>query len=600
MNDRIFPRNLPARRFARLVAGNPVTTRLESAVSNCYPGLEFDHRNLDRRFFPGLVFNFVDDNGSAPLGGGAHLLNGDEISYGDTAFSLPPDHPYASAAATLRTQLGAAAGLATGAWYLSVLKQGDVEIALFTEADGQRSYLDGTVVWRLVRSLAPVPCSIVLEQRSNGTSNAARADAANGENSDNPKPASPPTISLDGWRRDYVDPIRGVVDPVFGPGELSQSLCSPWQHDFRDCACNYWASNHPDIVLAEVPVGTSTLPNGAPADPTLDARYIDWLRRDRNTSGLASAPGTVRGVRPFELDHYEINAKWNDLAFVVQGREIADIYRPPSPENVPPYATPDELAAALVEAAAIEHVLALEYLYARYTVRTPAEIADNQVTLRGVVEFVRHELLMIAVSEMRHMRWANQLLWSLSKAGILTRPPALPALAVAPTIPMGGGKPPRPRMLRDFNTETQQSFIDGEAPSGGIDGLYARAVVTLTYKPYPQGLREIASQIVADGVNHYSRFREMQVLLKPFGSPTYLRPVAPASDEQPAIANALALYKGMLADLAQGYAFGDPEDAHHIVDARQKMMDLDTAADTLAKAGNGIPFFSAEVQATTR
>jgi hypothetical protein len=155
-------------------------------------------------------------------------------------------------------------------------------------------------------------------------------------------------------------------------------------------------------------------------------------------------------------------------------------------------------------------------------------------------------------------------------------------------------------MLRDFSAETQQSFIDGEAPSGGIDGLYARAVVTLTYKPYPQGLREIASQIVADGVNHYSRFREMQVLLKPFGSPAYLRTVAPASAEQPAIANALALYQGMLADLAQGYAYGDPEDAHHIVDARQKMMDLDTAADTLAKAGNGIPFFSAEVQATTR
>src|SRR6266581_1570965 len=59
MIQKIFPRNLTAR-AAELVVGNPVTTRLESGVGNCFPGLEFDHRNLDRRFFPGLVFEFTD------------------------------------------------------------------------------------------------------------------------------------------------------------------------------------------------------------------------------------------------------------------------------------------------------------------------------------------------------------------------------------------------------------------------------------------------------------------------------------------------------------------------------------------------------------
>jgi hypothetical protein len=53
MNQKIFPRNLTARAAVK-IAGNPVTTRLESGVGNCFPGLEFDHRNLDRRFFPGL------------------------------------------------------------------------------------------------------------------------------------------------------------------------------------------------------------------------------------------------------------------------------------------------------------------------------------------------------------------------------------------------------------------------------------------------------------------------------------------------------------------------------------------------------------------
>src|ERR1700681_366626 len=57
MIPKIFPRNLTAR-AAMQVVGNPVNTRLESGVGNCFPGLEFDHRNLDRRFFPGLIFNY--------------------------------------------------------------------------------------------------------------------------------------------------------------------------------------------------------------------------------------------------------------------------------------------------------------------------------------------------------------------------------------------------------------------------------------------------------------------------------------------------------------------------------------------------------------
>src|SRR5258708_2733625 len=58
-SNKIFPRNLTAR-AGFSVAGNPAVTRPEGAVANCFPGLELDVRNLDRRFFPGLVFNFVE------------------------------------------------------------------------------------------------------------------------------------------------------------------------------------------------------------------------------------------------------------------------------------------------------------------------------------------------------------------------------------------------------------------------------------------------------------------------------------------------------------------------------------------------------------
>jgi hypothetical protein len=59
-------RNAPAIRKTRevsatphLVAGNPVSTRLESGIGNCFPGLECDLRNLERRFFPFLETDVI-------------------------------------------------------------------------------------------------------------------------------------------------------------------------------------------------------------------------------------------------------------------------------------------------------------------------------------------------------------------------------------------------------------------------------------------------------------------------------------------------------------------------------------------------------------
>jgi hypothetical protein len=61
VRSKLLPRNVAAlRRFQdpaaapREVTGNPVMTRLESGIGNCFPGLECDLRNLERRFFPFL------------------------------------------------------------------------------------------------------------------------------------------------------------------------------------------------------------------------------------------------------------------------------------------------------------------------------------------------------------------------------------------------------------------------------------------------------------------------------------------------------------------------------------------------------------------
>src|SRR6202521_4808353 len=64
---KILPRNVAALRRSqnplatpRVTAGNPVSTRLESSIGNCFPGLECDLRNLERRFFPFLEMDMPD------------------------------------------------------------------------------------------------------------------------------------------------------------------------------------------------------------------------------------------------------------------------------------------------------------------------------------------------------------------------------------------------------------------------------------------------------------------------------------------------------------------------------------------------------------
>src|SRR5687768_1249666 len=87
----------------RIASGNPVSTRLESGVGNCYPGLECDVRNLERRFFPFLEVDLslfqdpavpplevisVDLGGVADAAAAGNLTAADEQSYRTIAEDL--------------------------------------------------------------------------------------------------------------------------------------------------------------------------------------------------------------------------------------------------------------------------------------------------------------------------------------------------------------------------------------------------------------------------------------------------------------------------------------------------------------------------------
>lgn len=570
---KIFPRNLTARAGYQ-VPGNPVVTRLEDAVANCYPGLELDVRNFDRRFFPGLVFEFVgrDDNTAAydePNRYGAWLRYVDYLLDPD----LQSEEPHVKKL-LICIMLNAGTLGAHDDWYLEWVEQGGKRLSMReNNPDNPKYPLDGLYVWRLLRGLVPGPLKIGLKRR-------------NGDDIE---------VVFEGWRRHFTDAQTGVISGAYLPGELLQSLCSPWQHDFRDCACMYWASNHPDAVFQELEPGEPRLLDGEAADPLLNVR-VDWLRAKRSRDVSAAAGNTIAKNRPYQFDHFQINQEWQSLNVVLHDREIASVYVPPREALANPYKDKAELVCELrKKLGPMEMALALEYLYARFSVLSPEEAEKlHGSAMKDVVTFIRSYLMIVATCEMQHLRWVNELLWILDPPGPQHAAPFEPVLQPAKKLPDGKGGS-RDAELRPLTPETLTDFINIERPSGFLDGAYARVVATLRSPEYPPHAIELAERIDSDGADHYSRFRLIELRLKAYKAdpPPYLRNIRVGTKKD--AAGALKIYQQILHDLGAGYqdyAHNQLAQGAPLVNAaRTNMNELLKAGEDLAKGGIGIPFW---------
>jgi hypothetical protein len=574
----IAPRNLTARAEHRVV-GNPDTSRPEDSVGNCFPGLDLDVRSLDRRFFPGLVFDYISEDEIEPDRVGALLMHHD--GYGDSdlrpEYLLQLDEAQREAIDKLRRVLfrrltgGDGTALTKGVWYLDWVQQGGASISM----QGAGAPLDGLVVWRIVRGLEPGPVTIGLRRRD--------PEAEIGSN----------TMVFEGWRRQFTSPRTGVISHAYQPGELLMSMCSPWQHDFRDCACHYWASNRPDVVHG-MPAPNATETEKA----AVSARRIDWMRADRSPSAASASLNTLEANRPYQMDHFEINRTWQDLNVVIGNTEIsgtiaADRPKDPLPQSTG-YASKADLIAALCHLAALEMTLALEYLYAYFslipaTAPAPKEFPD----LLTHVSYVRNTLLNIAIGEMQHLRWANELLWRITNDDQEFAGTYKPVINPASEVPIKHRK--RRRRLRPLDAETLQDFINSEAPSNSIDGQYARVVVTLDQGDYSPDSRALASLIVADGVEHYNHFTSIQTKLAQYDDvsvPPFLRPLRLDKGDAD-VQDARMMFDEITNKLVDGYtALAAGQDGQaKLNEAHDVMMKLMAKGEELAARGLGISFW---------
>lgn len=594
MTDAPQPLNAAARRatdavpaYPEPVLGNPASSLLESGVGNCYPGLEFDLRQLDMRFFPGIVFEFRGIEPSGPDGTQGACLVYSEVET-DSAFEA--DLPWLH---TLKTALNGPQGaaLGSGTWWLHWVEQYGRRIELY-DADVFQNAVwltpyEGETVWWVVRGI---------EADSEDT--VADLTIALSQRDGNGQPTGLPVI-LHGKRRRYLD-ADGVIPDVYRPGELTASMCSPWTHDFRDCACQYWAANHPDVVLG--PVHGAAEPDGtSAADARQAVAFLDWMRRRGPRDDVSAAP-SLEQARPDQYDPLEFNMKWEELDFVLQGIETKGTAAkgdPDTPDD--PYrSTADIIHDLTTDLAPLEFTLSMAYLYAHFSLRTPDEVTPAQrrvwPDLADDLTAARQMILSVALSEMTHMRWDNQILWLLHRAGHYPK-----GTAYKPVIrPVPKDRADPPRSLQRATLGVIQGFVDIERPRRAIDTEYARLVHALRQGggSYPEGLYELAVRIDSDGLQHFQKFRDVALILSRYAADEslFLRPITLAGPDDDSVAPALALVDQIVDALTEGYAAEAADDMRGAeaanLSSRTAMRDLMAEWDRLARDGIGLPIFA--------
>jgi hypothetical protein len=556
---KLIARNVAAvRRFAdpsnlvSMTAGNPVSTRLESGIGNCFPGLECDLRNLERRFFPFLEMDPIDNFiflASVDTDGVAHAEAAGDLSQADAGI-------YTALADDLRSGRSVLVSRLTGTF--GVL--GPLSLNLGLPALGQAPAVDGDLAipsagagrkppdaWTAARLLTEGTDVTLVFVNDGGAE----------------------TLTLTAKRARYLDD-NGALSAAFLPGELSQSLCSPWTHDFRDCGCFYWASNHPDIAQPVLPPGTS-------AGQAWNAP-VAWERRDRATRATPPAKATQDPSQPIELRHYEINNRWQELHFVVGRREITAPFSPTAVQGTP-FRDRTELLANLNYAAGVELAVAQEYLAAAYSLKPDGDPSlQANPDLPGDVKAARAELVRIAIGEMRHTRAVNDVIRGLSDSGKFE-----PALRVASQVPHQDPGPFRPVMARAATRQAINDFIQIEAQSTGVDGLYNNILATLQFPPADVKSRvrdewtQAIRSVIAEGEDHFETFLNIQEWLSSHSEMDYLRSLAPPRPPagNPEDATLQAAYASLLNNLYVGYKKGRFLGANEITTARASMVGSD-------------------------
>lgn len=265
MSEKLKPANLTAQLHHR-GTGNPASVLPRSAISNCFPGLEFDFRNLWRRTFEGIVL--VENNN--------YVVAAEDSQYDDLV--------------TRRL-------LRVDGFDTNVLTQGPVFPGGDSGTLGSTANPNAVSFTEWSNSLArimakqgqDVVCEFTTHQNATTEVLAAGAETLKR------------TLRV---RKFFEGDSAAIARDLLQPGELTQGLCAPWQNDYRECACYYWAASRPDYVNVE------------PSKDGLSHGDM-WLAKKRTGSYV---PDNRVDTRLYSYD--DLFKDWQGLlSFIVRGKD---------------------------------------------------------------------------------------------------------------------------------------------------------------------------------------------------------------------------------------------------------------------------------------
>lgn len=272
-NEGLTPRNLTAQLQYR-GRGNPFNTHIASSVGNCCPGLELDFRSVWKRAFEGITLVEHDN----------YVLDTDEkhkdlLGHRLLIIEIPDDAGVPQKWPVVVQAIGPTAD--------------GSDVGPIPSADSQESIVNlewsNTLshIWKFRGQT--LTCHFTKEKMLD------RQVLADDKK----------TITRKLRVRDFFESGTTVINEAMAsPGELTQGLCSPWQNDFRECVCYYWASSRPDYVNVE-PAG-----DGA-------SRGDNWMTKER------SGQYVVDDYKDNRLINYQdLFNEWEDLLkFQIGGRD---------------------------------------------------------------------------------------------------------------------------------------------------------------------------------------------------------------------------------------------------------------------------------------
>lgn len=253
------PKNITAKLITYKAKGNPPSSIPDSAISNCFPGLEFDLKNLLRRLISGIELHESISFIVMDVEADSEAFNSGVRGINETT---------------------------RGVFRLS--KIDNILLRGATDNPTRSQMIEGFNAFAEIFSMAGKTLLCEFEEFEFNSGNVLNTISAN--------------LMVNSIFENSV-----IKEQIAAPGELTQSLCSPWQADYRECGCHYWAASRPDYVNIDT-TGTET-------------KGINWLQKNRdNNTGYIS---TMENEDFISYD--ELYSAWEQhLKFIIKGQDVND------------------------------------------------------------------------------------------------------------------------------------------------------------------------------------------------------------------------------------------------------------------------------------